>query len=174
VGFEYDEECSSTGVQPYLTAFCGQWGVDIGAAERARPSSTTTVGDAGAGGSQATPGSTPSSLSSPTSPPSSNSSSSSSLSNDKITIIATIAGAVAGIIAAVLAFLMYRHMKRQKVENAHHWYWPWGGHAHSGDAQGQGQVHEMQGSSPSAVNEGRNNGMYEYGAPMHEQGLRYK
>lgn len=45
----YDDECSSTGLQPYLTAFCGQWGVDIGAAEKSRPSSTTTLLGAGGG-----------------------------------------------------------------------------------------------------------------------------
>ena len=42
--FRYDDECSSTAVQPYLTAFCGQWGVDIAAAEKAKPSTTTTLG----------------------------------------------------------------------------------------------------------------------------------
>lgn len=42
--FKIDAECSSTGVQPFLTAFCGQWGVDIGAAEKAHPSTTTAVG----------------------------------------------------------------------------------------------------------------------------------
>ncbi|KAL8864009.1 MAG: hypothetical protein Q9198_010160, partial [Flavoplaca austrocitrina] len=46
--FEADDECSSTGVQAYLTAFCAQWGVDIGAAEKAKASSTTTVADGGA------------------------------------------------------------------------------------------------------------------------------
>lgn len=45
----YDPECSLTAVQPYLTAFCGQWGVDIGAAEKAKPSTTTTLGGSLAG-----------------------------------------------------------------------------------------------------------------------------
>lgn len=47
INFRYDDECSSTGVQPYLTAFCAQWGVDIAAAERSKPSSTTTVSGGG-------------------------------------------------------------------------------------------------------------------------------
>lgn len=47
INFEYDYECSSTGVQPYLTAFCAQWGVDIAAAEKSKPSSTTTVSGGG-------------------------------------------------------------------------------------------------------------------------------
>ncbi len=42
--FRFDDECSTTAVQPYLTAFCGQWGVDIAAVEKARPSTTTTLG----------------------------------------------------------------------------------------------------------------------------------
>lgn len=46
--FQNDDECSSNGVQAYLTAFCGHWGVDIRAAEKAEASSTTTVGDGSA------------------------------------------------------------------------------------------------------------------------------
>lgn len=44
IDFEFDPECSSTAVQPFVTAFCDRWGVDIGAAERSRPSTTTTLG----------------------------------------------------------------------------------------------------------------------------------
>lgn len=47
IAFQYDDECSSTGVQPYLTAFCAQWGVDVAAAEKSKPSSTTTVSGGG-------------------------------------------------------------------------------------------------------------------------------
>lgn len=44
IDFEFDPECSSTAVQPFVTAFCDKWGVDIGAAERSHPSTTTTLG----------------------------------------------------------------------------------------------------------------------------------
>ena len=46
--FQNDDDCSSNGVQAYLTAFCGQWGVDIRAAEKVEASRTTTVGNGGA------------------------------------------------------------------------------------------------------------------------------
>lgn len=47
IAFQYDDECSSTSVQPYLTAFCAQWGVEIAAAEKSKPSSTTTLSGGG-------------------------------------------------------------------------------------------------------------------------------
>lgn len=48
--FGADPECSTTSVQPYLTAFCEKWGVDIGAVDRASASTTTTLAAGGGNG----------------------------------------------------------------------------------------------------------------------------
>lgn len=45
--FGADAECSTTSVQPYLTAFCDKWGVDIGTVDRASASTTTTLAAGG-------------------------------------------------------------------------------------------------------------------------------
>ncbi|KAL8755874.1 MAG: hypothetical protein Q9199_003331 [Rusavskia elegans] len=165
----YDDECSSTGIQPYLTAFCGQWGVDIGAAEKSRPSSTTTLlgGGGGAETSQATPGNTrnadqptPTSTTTRGGPTSSGG----GLSGDKITIIATVAGSIAGILALIVAWRTYKFMQRQR-HSAHHLHWTPFSHAPTGQGQVHGEVHEMQGSHLPGQ---------DYNAPMQQQGLRYK
>ncbi|KAL8951985.1 MAG: hypothetical protein Q9222_002077 [Ikaeria aurantiellina] len=114
--FEFDPECSTTGVQPYVTAFCNRWGVDLAAAEKG-PTATTKAGTQSTG--TATPGNTgivgqpaPTSTSSaPGATPSSGVSSGGG-SDNKITIIATIVGAVAGVIAIGIAWKTYKHMKK--------------------------------------------------------------
>ncbi|KAL9046183.1 MAG: hypothetical protein Q9214_000919 [Letrouitia sp. 1 TL-2023] len=104
IDFEFDPECSSTAVQPFVTAFCDKWGVDIGAVERSHPSTTTTLGRTGPTGA-ATPGNVGiAGQPTPTSASSSGSASGSGLSGDKITIIATVVGSVAGIIAVFIAW----------------------------------------------------------------------
>lgn len=43
IDFEFDPECSSTSVQPFLTAFCNRWGVDIGAVGGGASATTTAA-----------------------------------------------------------------------------------------------------------------------------------
>lgn len=45
--FGADTECSTTAVQPFLTAFCDKWGVDIAAADNIQASTTTTLAGSG-------------------------------------------------------------------------------------------------------------------------------
>ena len=161
IDFEFDTECSTTAVQPFLTAFCKRWGVDIGAAGAAASASTTAGVVPTAGGNcpslliyrqslhspgLATPGGTrstkqPEPTSTSTSPIASPSGSSSKNNNDnKITIIASVVGSVAGVIAVVIAWLTYRHMRN--------------GREHSQQGQGatapfHGYPTEMQHMSPA-------------------------
>ncbi|KAL8796958.1 MAG: hypothetical protein Q9195_000729 [Heterodermia aff. obscurata] len=50
IDFEFDPECSSTSVQPFLTAFCNRWGVDIGADGAAVTTTTAAGAEPTAGG----------------------------------------------------------------------------------------------------------------------------
>ena len=128
--FEYDPECSSTSVQPFLTAFCNRWGVDIAAAGAAATTTAGVVPTAGGMRSSlhnhelslhrpglATPGGIgsteqPAPTSTSTSPNASPSGSSKKSNDNNITIIASVVGSVAGVIAVVIAWLTYRHMKK--------------------------------------------------------------
>ena len=130
--FEYDPECSSTAVQPFLTAFCNRWGVDIGAAGAAVTTTAGVVPTAGGIYSSllkhrqnlhspglATPGGIgsterPAPTSTSTSPIASPTGSSSKNNDNRITIIASIVGSVAGVIAVVIAWLTLRHMRKGK------------------------------------------------------------
>ncbi|KAI4230500.1 MAG: hypothetical protein LQ349_006245 [Xanthoria aureola] len=174
INFRYDDECSSTGVQPYLTAFCAQWGVDIAAAERSKPSSTTTVSGGGdsAETGKATPGNTrsadqpaPTTTPTPSGPTSSGGGGGGGLSSDNITIIATIAGSVAGILALVVAWKTYKFMKRHRQDVHHtHWFRP-SHHAPAGHGPAHGEAHELQGSHFPGQ---------DYDSPLQQQGFRYK
>ncbi|KAL8714639.1 MAG: hypothetical protein Q9220_001588 [cf. Caloplaca sp. 1 TL-2023] len=131
IDFEFDPECSTTGVQPYLTAFCNRWGVDLAAAEKG-PATTTKAGTPSTG--TATPGSTgaagqpaaTSTSSPPGATPSNGVSSGGSGNDNKITIIATVVGAVAGVIAIGIAWKTYKTMKKnnhpmfQRPSHANH------------------------------------------------------
>ena len=44
IQFAIDTECSSTSVQPFLSAFCDRWGVDIGADGGGASATTTAAG----------------------------------------------------------------------------------------------------------------------------------
>ena len=50
IAFEFDTECSSTSVQPFVTAFCDYYGVDLAEKEKGAAHATAT-----AGGSQTGP-----------------------------------------------------------------------------------------------------------------------
>ncbi|KAI4098040.1 MAG: hypothetical protein LQ339_006608 [Xanthoria mediterranea] len=173
INFEYDYECSSTGVQPYLTAFCAQWGVDIAAAEKSKPSSTTTVsggGDAAETG-KAIPGNTrsadqPAPTTTPTRSGPTSSGGGGGLSSDNITIIATIAGSVAGILALAVAWKTYKFMKRHRQDVHHtHWFRPSHHAPSAGHGPAHGEAHELQGSHVPG---------HDYSSPLQQQGFRYK
>ncbi|KAL8917664.1 MAG: hypothetical protein Q9172_005745 [Xanthocarpia lactea] len=166
--FEYDDECSSTAVQPYLTAFCGQWGVDIAAAEKAKPSTTTTLGGSRPTG-QATPGSTRNAgQPAPTSTSTDGPPSSGGLTDNKITIIATVVGSVAGVIAVVIAWKMLLYVRKQRA-NSHNQHWDQSSQAPAGQAQAYPEIQELQGSHIPARNlmNGTN-----YNISMQHQGRR--
>ena len=51
IAFEFDTECSTTGVQPFVTAFCTYYGVNLAEKEKGAAPTTATA-TATAGGSQ--------------------------------------------------------------------------------------------------------------------------
>ncbi|KAI4219282.1 MAG: hypothetical protein L6R36_008433 [Xanthoria steineri] len=173
IAFQYDDECSSTSVQPYLTAFCAQWGVEIAAAEKSKPSSTTTLSGGGnsAETGKATPGNTrsadqPAPTTTPTRSGPTSSGGGGGLSGDKITIIATIAGSVAGILALLVAWKTYKFMKRHRQDVHHtHWFRPSHHAPSAGHGPAHGEAHELQGSHVPGQ---------EYISPLQQQGFRYK
>ena len=44
IAFEFDLECSTTGVQPFVTAFCDYYGVNLAEKEKGAARTTATTG----------------------------------------------------------------------------------------------------------------------------------
>ena len=166
--FGADTECSTTSVQPFLTAFCNKWGVNIGAVDAGGAGITTAAGTAPTAEGlcfslnlcsilgllifrlgTATPGSVantgqPTPTSTLTSPGASPTSSSSGITDNKITIIASVVGSVAGVIAVVIAWLTYKHMRRGRDQShTEHIGTPSGYERHGYMGSPSGYGHEM-------------------------------